>query len=672
MTAIFLPSLCLALFTLSLFGWGKAGLRITGATQQAYPASYVVAFGMAMIVLFGGVLNAADLAYGYVLLALLTFGLIISFYILAAAVLDKERGDAAWHKFSRLADSPPPELLSYVLLAGLATYLVVFLLPSDNYNFHDDYHSYFPRISSMLATGSLGNNPLALIGVDSLGAQQFLQAFVTSLFGFKYINAFDAVFCMILCCALIIRLARLAAAHWTLGLAGVIAAALINAQQVNVSSVFSSSAMCVALVYGALAAEGQSYESIRQRILQLVPVLLFCSALIALKLMSAVFAAMFFLLFMFVSAPGESSRSVFRWRVFVAGGFSVTAITAPWFLVHWVNYKTAVKLLLDNQRSAFSGSVDVSSNLSSLSLKQFFSAQELFWGGSYLGYNILFLLLTAAFVWLAAAAIVRRLSAHERVALSVTGATALSYSFALLVFEPDMALRYCVPFLIAAIAVTPILLFTSVTSVSSSGEKAEATGNRNLAAVLSIVVLQMVLIYSFSDSFVRRLKVMQETRSTLMFPLTENYKNYTQATFSPQRETAHKKIQELCRPETGVFTWVSTAFLFDHRRHTIVNFADPATMTPWFNLPTSGDTESLRRALLDIGIECIIWEFAGYGMKTGQQHLEAASSPIYIQRRLGEAVLALRSSLESLANASTLKYNRDGLVVMDIAEQQSP
>lgn len=664
MTGTLFAIVIVALYSAALFGWGLIALRVT-ANEQQHPFSYTLAVGIAALIFLGGILNAAGLAYSKVLLGLLIVGWITAFHFLVTEIQQHENRATILSDVLDRFSRPTPETISYILLALLSIFLIHNLLPSQSFNFHDDYHTYIPRIEAMAAMGTLGGNPLALIGVDSLGAQQYMQAFVTSVFGFRYVNGFDAVLCMIVSCALVIQLAKLVNAPWFVGLSGMLVVLLINAQQVNVSSVYSTTALALALSYAAVLANRQSADSLKAHLLRLAPAILICSALIALKLMTAIFAALFFLLL--VLLPGASGQQSLAERVklLVASGAVLTAVTAPWFLVHASNYWTAL-MHKAGDSSAFANSINASSNLERLSLGRFFSSQELFWGGSYFGYNAMFLLLAAAFAWLLLRSGDERRPPDHCAAAAVAGAAALSYAFGLLVFEPDMALRYSIPFLIASVAATSVILFARPEAQDSESAPTASTASSGWAVLASIAVLQALLLYSFSDSFLRRLNVVRQYQATLMFPLNDTYRQYMQVTFSRQRAQAHLQAQGLCPAGRGTLTWVSTAFLFDHTRNNIYNFASPAVLTPWFTLPTDGDTEALRKALIDMGIECIIWEHKGFGMKSHRQHVMAANSGIHIQQKLGQRVLALRKALAELAISSAMKYNKDGLVVIDV------
>lgn len=662
-----LPLLGIVLYTFSLYGWGVMTLRVTGRAPGEYPAAYTIALGVAALICLGGLLNMAGIAYTGVLLAILTMGWVVGFYVVASAIHNAGAEDGLVKRATRSLSQRPWEALSLLLIGVVAVFLVATLLPSANFNFHDDYHTYFPRITVMLATGTLGNNPFGLIGVDSLGAQQFMQSLIVSVAGFKYVNGFDAVLGVILSCALVIQLARQVGAHWVLGLSGAMVVVLLNTQQVNISSVYSTTLLAIAFASTAAYAARESADTTAGRVLQLFPLLLVCSALIALKLISAIFASLLFILFILTPDSSHKGTLAQRLRIFIAAGASLTLLTAPWFLVHRTNYWQALKLQFDAEESAAAGSADDASNLDLLSFEQFFSGQELFWGGTYFGYNTLFILLGAVFVFLLAKSALGQLSREHRVALALTGATVIAYALGLLLFEPSMALRYSAPFLVASVAATPVLLFTQAPEDGVELAEAQRPNRPGWVSIACIAALQSLLLYSFSDSFTRRVDVTRQNASPVMFPLNDAYRQYMDITLSPRRATGYAKMQELCTPGTGVFAWVSTPFLLDYERNDISNFADPAVLTPWFGLPTSGDTVAFRDALLELGIECIIMEYQGFGMKSVRNHQRASKSNIEIHRNLAQEVLALRGALEALGNVAEIKYHKDGLVIMDIS-----
>ena len=72
-------------------------------------------------------------------------------------------------------------------------------LPPSIYNFHDDYQKYFAYPVRMVETGTVFGSPLSAMGLQTLGAQAFLDGFVVAFFPIGYINGVDAVFGLFLC-----------------------------------------------------------------------------------------------------------------------------------------------------------------------------------------------------------------------------------------------------------------------------------------------------------------------------------------------------------------------------------------------------------------------------------------------------------------------------------------
>ena len=55
-------------------------------------------------------------------------------------------------------------------------------LPPSIYNFHDDYQKYFAYPVRMVETGTVFGSPLSAMGLQTLGAQAFLDGFVVGVF----------------------------------------------------------------------------------------------------------------------------------------------------------------------------------------------------------------------------------------------------------------------------------------------------------------------------------------------------------------------------------------------------------------------------------------------------------------------------------------------------------
>src|SRR5580698_873971 len=220
----------LAVATLMFFGWGSAFLNLFRLKPTAWPAT--VALGMAAVVFVGGVLNLARIAYPAALATITIVGLLL----------------ALREGFS----FEPPSILVAIIIAAAVIFTIATQLPPSIYNFHDDYQKYFAYPVRMVETGTVFGSTLSAMGLQTLGAQAFLDGFVIAFFPIAYINGVDAVFGLFLC---LILAAQVTPSRITSAVC-VLSVFLINPQYVNISTLYCGSALIVAMVMESLEDAG--------------------------------------------------------------------------------------------------------------------------------------------------------------------------------------------------------------------------------------------------------------------------------------------------------------------------------------------------------------------------------------------------------------------------------
>jgi hypothetical protein len=110
------------------------------------------------------------------------------------------------------------------------------------------FFSYLVRSVRMEATGTIGSNPFELLGLSDLGPQSFLQAVLQNWLPLDDAYAFDTIFCFLLGICLLAEQGRIQAVPTALIALAIVAYVAINPQIVNISSVYSTSALILALL----------------------------------------------------------------------------------------------------------------------------------------------------------------------------------------------------------------------------------------------------------------------------------------------------------------------------------------------------------------------------------------------------------------------------------------
>ena len=154
-------------------------------------AGAVAALGLTALALPGGLLNLLGLSGPYSLWLLAATGL------LAVLRWPPARGDLDLGTLAAIS----PVLLWVLVLASTAQ-------PAVLLNFSDDFSNYLVRPLRLLQTGSVAGNPFSGLGMDSLGALSFLQAFVLSVLPVGFITVVDTLLGLLLAALLVDALGR--------------------------------------------------------------------------------------------------------------------------------------------------------------------------------------------------------------------------------------------------------------------------------------------------------------------------------------------------------------------------------------------------------------------------------------------------------------------------------
>src|SRR5215212_9635116 len=164
------------IFVTSAWGWGQAF-----ATVYRLPilrlGAFTTVLGLAVLSFIGGILNLVGFARSATLVSLVLLGGVFSVVVLLRnqgwrRVFRSSRSGVAEKRWLSL--TPVFMALAITILAGVC------LMPTSIFNFHDDFHTYLPRVIRILESGTIAGNPFDGMGLDSLGTQSFFQGFFIS------------------------------------------------------------------------------------------------------------------------------------------------------------------------------------------------------------------------------------------------------------------------------------------------------------------------------------------------------------------------------------------------------------------------------------------------------------------------------------------------------------
>lgn len=671
MTSIFPAVVFLTGFVAALHGWGRLLLaRCDRGEAAAWP--YAVVVGMGTWLVAGGILNYFQLAHPFALDAILGSGL-------ALWLLHAYRFPRGWLPTGVNGVSPPRAPIrswfraesavlvpAYLGVAGVVVFLVASLLPAATFNIHDDFHTYMMRPVRMLQTGTLGGDPFDLLGVDSLGGQSFLQAFFVRWLPLDQLNGFDAVLCFALSAFLLIAMARAARTAWPYLWLALIVLVAVNPHYVNISSLYSATAMVLAIVYGsARLGEDVFSREAKVRWVRAVPVGLLLGSLVTLKAPFALFAAMYFGtyagLVMFLREHRRRARSAVMPVAAVAG-----LAAAPWIGVVWPNYAAALHV-----RSPMGAGT-----LGTGDVAELFSTTELYWGNSYADFTALVLMAAAA----AAVALYLHLTAREESRspwlaplFAACVASVGAYFGNMYVFgDAQMAVRYAIPMLIAVVPAALIVL-GSHAPLEGLLSPSRENSRRGLAVLgIALIGASLFATYAFSDTLLKRIKRAHSQRTLLSFPLKDAEVSFGSVAMSDRGKEWARGAQATTEEGTAILAWMSAPFQLDFARNRIFVVMEPGLINPWLALPQGADPAALREYLGRLGIRYVMFEDKGPGITTDAVLQSHRRSPRALYRRLGERNFDFRRALQSLAIESRVLIHNDGMVLFDLQAAAEP
>ncbi len=172
-----------------LIGWGQIVQRLVGMRDLSLPVT--AAAGLSGLLFLGGILNWTKLVTPGSIDALAGLGLAAAGFF---AWRDPRRYRWRWQAAHALV------ALALCLVGG---FVLIYLTPEQTYNWADDFERYFSYPVRMLQTGTLAGNSLSVTGIDTLGGQAFLQAWVIRYFPLGYLGSLETALALPLCLLLV-------------------------------------------------------------------------------------------------------------------------------------------------------------------------------------------------------------------------------------------------------------------------------------------------------------------------------------------------------------------------------------------------------------------------------------------------------------------------------------
>jgi hypothetical protein len=631
----------LCAFALACYGWGSAAYALFYPGRDPSHA-YIVTLGLAVLAFIGGVLNAIHMAWTLPLAICAYAGIFLGvFFVVRLGPSIK------WRPV--LAPARLPQWAYAIAITSSGIFLTVTLLPTSVFNFHDDFLSYLPRVMRMRETGTLGGNPFELLGLSDFGVQSFFQGVMSTWLPIHSAYAFDTIFCFILGLWLLVEFGRSNRCTTTTILLAMGIYVVINPQIVNLSSVYSTTALVLALLVATkILLDGLHDEaSSSQPALRAIPMGGILATVVGIKFTSAFFVFPFCLVvFIFMLV-------VHRWHGFRCIVISVTsavAALAAWSVTH------ADKLNIWAWRPSnapLDPALTIYPNIS-----QAFVNRPSLYGGTRAEYAILVLVLLISLIVSLKLLLKQRTNAGHLLNVAATiGAFSAFVGIAGIIHD-EAALRYSIPFLIA---VTPTTIILDRSLFSFSGDQyLSGLWQKGFAAITIACLVALIAIFA-KYSFQRVSRLLQ-LQSVISFPVRQQVIAAEAAAMSDREQRYTRDIQSRLPAGSTIWAWLDAPFQLDFGRNRIWHFNPDWFVAPW-SLHVR-NAEELRQEMVARNVDYILWQHRSVFAPTLpvlQRQLQRAESVEY--RVIHQNTLNLLAALQALAKSSDTVYD-DGRTVL--------
>jgi hypothetical protein len=229
------------------------------------------------------------------------------------------------------------------------------------------------------------------------------------------------------------------------------------------------------------------------------------------------------------------------------------------------------------------------------------------------------------------------------------------------------AIRYSCPVLLAVIP----FVIASVGRIFRGNMSSEWDLSYSIvpAAIAGSFVV-LCLFQMFGSALQERFTRIVDKRTLISFPINDFYEAYLRFSLSEKARNLFLSAQEATEPGTGILAWVSQPYHFNFSRNPVIAASEPALMVPWLDLPINDDISVFKAYLQDRGIRYVIWERSGIGVREMgilESRLNSADNK---RRRFAEKNILFRNQLGLLMGRSTIIFELNQLVVIDIVKEE--
>ncbi|MCF3652293.1 hypothetical protein [Synoicihabitans lomoniglobus] len=581
------------LMALSFYGWGVAARRVLGVSLGD---GALIALGMGVLLPLGGVLTVfsavSDLSIGLIMWSGVVMG-----GLRLGGFLSRTRAEGDRRSVKELLAHYAGVLLIFPVLFWLHHRPTAF-------NIHDDFEKYLKYPVRLLSTGNLKTGFFDGMGSEMLGGMSFLQCFPLSLGPLAFVNAIDSIISVVACMMLVVTVTRRLGGKWWVSVAASSLLWIIDPLHVNVSANYTGAAALLLIYALVLQTESVSRLFDWRNAFALG---LACAAMVCLKTTLALMLPVVFgLLVLALSFAVQD-----RWR-WVGRSLRVPTLSLllvlPWLGVNADKY-LALKDVSAPAEAELQTAATAWTPFSTVPMNFGFEVRQLH-------YTLLVLvvgLMAASLTWnpdldkkMRGVAAAIGLAVGFNYVFWVGGAAHYFVGF-------QSGIRYQIPMLLAGVLLWGIS--PGRNRVRTSFEEGKA---RMALRCWAGPVLWLSVGLLFVPSLIARGKqaVTLGHLLGLRWVANESYARYTHQIVEASGGRWMREAQLAVPPGASILVWSSFgAFHLDYNRNQIWDADTSGFSAPWLGFPFSASRAEQHRAVSDFGIDYVLWQYAGAGVR---------------------------------------------------------
>jgi hypothetical protein len=629
----FVWGICLLI---SFVGWGVALTRLLFGSQATVDWGLKGAWGLALTVCAGGLLNFAAAVSRTVVITWVILGLLFWLVDLAS------RSGRAWRKWhtAERGGTHDRRLTRVGIVVGVlaalqyAGWVYTPVMSGDSYfvfpqmssslvfNVHDDFHGYFVFARKMIDTGSLGQDPFSERRLNALGGQSFLQTFLLAVLPEENLHLLEPGLAILLVLGLLLGYFRERGIPARRGMWVLLAFLLVPPPYMNISALVTGLVLFIALYRTLASAEFRTAGAIRHAVLAAL-----CAAAICTLKSSLIPAGVLFLVFGYGAVLVASSfdRRVVR---AAAAAFVLTVLfLLPWMLSMYDAFGTLLYPVLGVGPRATGVSPTGASLLGNLPIEDVIEMLfDLVTSGSMVA------LAVCGFAWYRFGT--RAETPHRDSVLSLVASSFVAALLVALLLSGRDTYRFHYPFVMAAIL------------VSAASSLADTDAGASLRRLTTAVAASLLIGWVWTSERLFYSGLAQSTYAAIT----------AQGMLSSHEREQYLRMQATIPAGQRLLTHLEKPFLLDFTRNPIFIVDNPGTMPP--AIPEFSDGNELASYLLARSIR-----YVAYSYRTGA----GVPKDEFDGREYYEPFFKFQGFLNDLGRTRERVYNDVDMFIVDLA-----